>query len=514
MLIMQHITRAFLRTSLIVVLLAMALPLPQPIHAQDGEVTYDAPVEGSITANAFEQQWTLTTQGTDRIRVHVERTSGNLIPDVKIFDSNGNEVRRSSGAGLTHAVAQIDDIRLPSPGSFTILVLRDKGDAGATTGSYRLTVTPLGLGADHPNNAALTGPILFDTPVTGSIHATQWQANYTLDAEAGDAVALSARRVSGTLAPEVALFDNNGQELRRGYANDTDESAAFNPVDLPYTGQYTVIVQRTRGMDGDTTGDFELTAMLQGAGEDSVRLANVEPRILSQYNTPVMGEITNALWRQDWQFRTEAADTITIHVQRMPAYTPDTTNNLVPNVLLLDSNGDELRRTYISAAGDAATIEHFTVPEAGLYTIRVARDQNKDGPTTGTYELTVFLDGSGEGSPFLADTEGVVDVGTPVTGSLTNARWMHVYTFSGEEGQEFTFTATRTDGTLVPNLDIRDSNGQSLRYRYPAPTLDQAITEGFRLPYSGEYQIVVLRDRHQDGVTTGCYELLIAPIVE
>lgn len=513
---MQHFTRTFLRASLIIVLLAVALPLPQPhaTRAQGPELLYNTPVEGSITDAALEQDWTLTTQGADRIHIEVERLDGNLMPDVWIFDSNGVEVARSYGPEVIGAIAVIDDVDLPAAGTYTIRVTRDRGADGLTSGSYRLTVTPLGLGVDHPNITTIIGPVDYDTPVTGTLTHEEWQHVYTLDGEIGDAVAITAQRINGTLIPEVALVDNNGQEVRRGFAYDAQEIAEFTPVELPYTGQYTVFVYRQQNIDGVTQGDYELTVHLRGAGEESARFAAVEPGTITQYNEPIAGEITHALWRQDWQFRTEAADRITIHVQRVPPHSPDTPNNLRPMVILLDANGDELRRGYVNQAGDGATITEFTVPKAALYTIRVARDREKDGPTTGTYELTVYLDGAGEGSPFLEGVEGAVEAGTPVTGALTNARWMHVYAFTGEADQEFAFTVTRTDGTLIPNLDIRDSNGQSLRYRYAAPTQDMAFEERFRLPYAGEYQIVVLRDRGQDGATTGGYELLITPIAQ
>lgn len=504
---MNKLTRWLTLISLIAATLVLALPLPAPISAQGGEVTYNTPVEGSITDTTFEEAWTLTAQGADRIRIRVERTGGNLIPDLWLRDDNGGEVARSYGADNSGAVALIDDVDLPFPGAYTIVVTRDRGAEGLTTGGYSLEIIPLGLGDDHPNLNMIPDPILYDEPVTDTISAAHWRHSYTLTGEAGDLVLLNARRLSGTLTPEVALIDNNGRELRRGYPNDTGETTSFNATELPYTGDYTVIVERQRQIDGSTAGDFELLVHLQGAGEDSTQLNDVEPGAIAQYNTPVSGEITDALWRQEWQFRTEAADLITIEVRRSPEYSPETPNNLKPQVTLLNASGDALTTGYVNNAGNMAVIDRRAVSDAGLYTIQVTREREKDGTTTGTYELTVYLEGSGEGSPFLADAEGALEVGTPATGSLTNSRWMHTWTFSGEEGQEFTFTATRTDGTLIPNLDIRDSNGQSLRYRHTEQTLDYAIAERFRLPYTGEYHIVVLRDRDQDGITTGGYEL-------
>jgi hypothetical protein len=208
--------------------IAGAASTPQTALAplqQGSEVTYDTPVQGTVTNDTPSQDWTFTSQSADRIDVRVERTDGNLIPNVTLLDNNGQEITQSYGADYTYAVAEISNFTLPQANTYTIHVERRDAASGTTTGGYSLTVTLLGVGADHPNNTAVVGPIQFDTPVTGEITASHWQYVYTLDAEEGDYISVTSQRVDGTLIPEVSVVDSNGQELTHGYASNTYDSA-------------------------------------------------------------------------------------------------------------------------------------------------------------------------------------------------------------------------------------------------------------------------------------------------
>lgn len=119
-------------------------------------LVYGEPVEGAIDNQAFTQAWPLEAQAADRIRVRVERLDGNLIPDVSLQDLTGNNLSRS-GADDNRAAATIRDYKLPGPGQYQVVVGRDRGETGETSGAYRLTVEVLGLGVEHPNNTSIVG---------------------------------------------------------------------------------------------------------------------------------------------------------------------------------------------------------------------------------------------------------------------------------------------------------------------------------------------------------------------
>ncbi|MBI5957718.1 MAG: hypothetical protein HY866_03215, partial [Chloroflexi bacterium] len=477
-----------------------------------GTVTYDAPVEGAIDDVAFSQDWAFVSEGADRVKVWVERTGGNLVPSVQVIDNLGQVVVESYGPTNTYAAAEIRDYDLPLAAAYTIRVSRQDEESGVTSGAYRLSVIPLGVGAEHPTNATPVGPVQFETPVTGEITNLHWNQIYTLDAEAGDYVSITAQRTSGTLIPLLELRDANGQSLTWGYRQYLDDWAEISSYELGYTGQYQIHVRRDGEIDGDTVGGYSLAVNLLGAAPESARFAAVPPGVIEQYNTPVQGQITNALWYQDWQFRTLAADYVSVTMQRSPAYTLENHNVLKPLVIVLDSAGQELTRGYANYAGDTAVISQLDIPAAGTYTIRAMREGEQTGYSTGAYELTVTLLGTGEDSASLLESMGAVTVGTPATGQIDAVRWMQVWTYSGQEGEMITATLTRTDGTLVPYLEIRDNNGQSLYSAYTDYTYDIAVVEQFRLSYTGDYQIVVMRDSQQRGPTSGGYSLTVETV--
>lgn len=485
---------------------AMSSDSPAEILRQATEpLVYGEPVEGSIDNQAFTQAWALESLAADRIRVRVERMDGNLIPDVSIQDFTGNNLTRS-GADETRATALVRDYKLPGAGQYQIVVGRDRGESGETTGTYRLTVEVLGVGADHPDNTAVVGTMAYDTPLNGEIIPAHWQHVYTLNGDAGDVIRIIASRQSDTLMPRVELQDVNGQSLTTGYADDLGVNAVTNAYELRAAGEYRVLVYRERAIDGDTVGEYELTVRLFGSGENSARLAT-PPNVIEDYGEALQGTITHARWYEDWQFTALAGDLITITVTRLPG----TGDTLRPQVILLGGASQDLRQGYVDSTGAAATIERYKLGAPGTYTVRVTRDRGKSGVTTGQYELRVDLAGSGVGSPALDAVNGPSDIGVPVEGEITHERWADTWTYSGRAEDRLDVTVTRTSGTLAPRIEILDANRQSLRSAQVAITGDTAVLQRYQLPANAEYYIVVSRDRGQDGMTTGTYSLVIQP---
>ena len=499
--------RLVLFATLVIVLLAFssawaqdATPEPTAEATQQSTIlSYGTPVTGTLDDTNFTQNWTLNTASADRVMVTVTRTSGNLIPDVQILDATGNAIADSYGADYTYAAAQIDDYTFPDRGEYTVAVSRDNGEAGSTSGSYTLTVIPLGTADTNPNNQTIIGELQADTPVEGEITATHWQHLYTYTAQAADYIQVIAQRTSGTLYPLVEIRDANGESLRTGY--NANAIADTDSYQLPSAGQYTIAVTRQQDQDGDTLGTYELTLHLVGSGEGSPNLAGTTGDVT--YDTALDGTVTDVQWYQDWQLKSDAGDTITITVER-------TSGDLQPEISLIGGSGQELRHGYNDSTGASATIDRYDLAGPGTYTVRVLRAQGARGESSGAYSLTVTLIGSGEGSPKLDEPVGEITLGTPVAGEITNAMWQNAWTLNATEAGSIDVTVLRTDGTLVPRLSIRDANNQELRSAYYDDSKDRAEITNYQLPSAGTYRIVVIRDSDQDGYTTGKYKLAVS----
>lgn len=474
---------------------------------QSTNLTYNSPIQGAIDNVNFTEIWTLQTASADRLSIRVERTDGNLIPTLDLLDPNSQVLQSSYGADETAAQAIIQNFTLPAGGTFQVQVGRDGGETGVTTGGYTLTVLPLATAEDNPNNTLVIDTIQYDTPVRGELSATQWVSLYTLDAPASDIIQVYVERVSGTLMPEVDVRDVNGSSIGYGYVDNSGTFAETGLITLTSPGQYTIAVLRQRGFTGDTVGGYEVMVRLVGAGEGSPSLQS--PAGAVAYDTPLTGTLSNARWYEDWQLTTDAADNLTITVERPESVEDGVVGNLQPEVILLGGSGQELRRGYLDSDGASAVIERFQLDTKGTYTVRVIRSGDQRGTTSGVYNLMVHLVGTGADSPNLTAVIGTLEKGTAVTGEITPARWENSWTYQATEGEQVDIKVTRADGTLIPMLDIRDSNGQSVRSAYFEASRDRVLLTGYTFPGTGTYQIVVLREREQSGLTTGAYSLEI-----
>ncbi len=471
----------------------------------DKTLTYSVAVNSEITNSTFSEIWTLTTASADRIMVQVERTSGNLLPDVSILNASDQQIAQSYGPDATGAVAEIESFTLPGAGTFKVLVQRAEGGTGLTTGGYSLTVTPRATAVDNPNNAVTLGEVVAGTPTNGELTGTQWYQRYTFNAAGEDVIRITAKRTGGTLFPEVEILDANGTSLRIGYTDyGNGDIAEIESFALPSAGAYTIALTRAQRFTGETTGTYELDVTILGAGESNPMMAVSSGDVV--YDTDLTGNI-GAQWYQDWKLTTTAADVLTLTVTR-------TSGNLQPEVILLGGSGQEVTHGYTSNTGDSATISHYTLPSAGTFTVRVSRAQGKGGFSTGGYSLTVALDGSGDGSPILSESSGAIENTQEQTGTITGKQWANSWDYQGTKAENISITVERSSGTLIPRVDIRDSNGQTLNTGYANASRDGAEITNYTLPGTGAYKIVVYRENGQTGYTEGDYTLTVEPAAQ
>lgn len=497
-----------LRLLVLVLMLSMGLvsvkaqdATPETTASGDTNLVYGVAAQGTITNEAFTQAWTLATASADRVTIRVERTDGNLIPDVSVLDASGTAITGSYGADRTGAVSLINNYTLPAAGTYTVQVGRYGADTGATTGSYTVTVTPLATGEDNPNNTVVLSEVTTDAPVSGEITGSRWLNRYTFNAQGADNIQVSVKRTAGSLIPQVDILDANGASLTTGYSNFDDSSAQIDSYTLSAAGAYSIVVSRYSGFNGDTVGTYDLSVKVLGYGADNPAMQGTAGAIT--YDTDVQGTI-GAQWYQDWTLTAAAGDTISITATR-------TSGSLQPQINLLGGSSQVLIGGYADNTYATANIDHYTLTGPGTYTVRVGRASDQSGETAGDYNLHVTLEGTGADSAALNTPAGAVESGQTVNGTITNAAWTQTWTINGTQGVVVDISVTRTSGTFIPVIEIRDANGQPLRTGYYGDTQDSATIDGYALPGTGEYQIVVYRDGQQNGYTSGDYELTVKP---
>ena len=495
----------FLSTFVLFLVGISAIALAQDTTPQattgDLTLTYSVVASGEITNSSFSQTWMLTSASADRLTVRVERISGNLLPDVSILNATDQQIAQSYGTDRTGAAAQIDNYTLPGAGTYKVLVQRVDGGTGITQGKYSITVTPRATAEDNPNNTVSLGEITAGIPINGELTGTQWYQRYSFNAGGEDVIRVTGKRTGGTLYPEVEILDANGKPLTAGYTDSGNgDIAQINTFTLPQAGAYTIAMSRYQRFNGETTGTYELSVTLLGAGESNPLLAQSKGDVT--YDTALTGDI-GAQWYQDWKLTTTAGDVLTLAATR-------TSGTLQPEVILLGGSGQEVTHGYTSSTGDSASIERYTLAGAGSYVVRVSRAQGKGGFTSGGYSLLVSLMGSGIGSPKLKEVSGAIENGQTQTEIINGERWADTWTYKGTKDQVIDISVERSAGTLIPYVDIQDSNGQVLTTGYPNASRDGAEIKHYTLPGTGDFKIVVYRDGKETGYTTGGYTLKVS----
>lgn len=348
-----------------------------------GAVEYDLPVNGEITPDHWQHIYTLNGQAGDLVRVTAVRQDGTLMPRVELQDIN-EQALANGYADDTGVTAAFNSYELRTEGQYRVLVYRERGIDGDTTGEYALTVTLLGSGE---TSARLTvPPATFDDygdVLQGTITHARWYEEWQFTALAGDLITITVARVPGeenTLKPQVILLGGAAQELRRGSVDSTGAAAAIERYRLSTPGTYTVRVMRDRGKSGTTSGQYELTVNLVGAGQGNPALDPISGAI--ETRVPVEGEVTHARWADTWTYNGVAGEPLDIIVTR-------TSGTLVPRIDILDANRQSLRSAQPAATADMAMFQRYQLPANAEYYIVVTRDRGQDGTTTGSYTLII-----------------------------------------------------------------------------------------------------------------------------
>jgi hypothetical protein len=488
-------------TRWLVVCIAIIVWIALPLHAQDTAttlLTYDTPMQGVISASNATQVWTINALGSDALQIEVVRMDGNLLPRMIVTDENGGSIANAS-ADETGARAVLN-VTMPRAGMYVIEV--ESGD-GESAGRYSLNVMALATGRDHPNNQTTIGDIYAEVPISNALTPSHWEQRYTFVAAGADIIRLYAARMSGTLLPEIRIVNSVGAVIASAAPDETGAQADTGAVRLASAGEYTVILTRAQGFDGRTHGEYVLRLETLGAGRDNATLA-VEAGSL-RYDSPVSGSISGGRWAEDWRLVADAADVISIDVER--AGDGDT---LQPIIILLDENQRELSRALPDASAAQATIARYALPSAGTYTIRVSRVSEQDGSTRGRYQLTARLDGAGAESASLSARPADLTLGVRAQYTLSPQRWRETLTFRLADAQIVTIEVERANGTLMPRLLLLDANGRTIAQGSTSRSRDRAVIEAITLA-AGQYQLVVERDGAQQGYTSGAFSIVVLP---
>lgn len=403
--------------------------------AEGGPMEGGEIVVGELTTDRQRAEFTFEARADDTVTIDLGSEA--FDPLLRLRAPNGREIATDDdgGPGLYARIR----IRLPENGTYTIVVDGNRGFTGnrVISGRYALTLefddaapavvqppapTPTVAVAQPPATGGDTLSITIGDNVTGALTRENQRVLYTFTGRAGEVVTISLE--SDDFDTVVTLLNAAGEEL----ISDDDGGSGLNSLisgfTLPADGQYTIVVDGYRGVQGDREllGTFRLSltagpsvaqatptspppaaatptsppaqATQPPAAATPTPLPTLPPTpVPSEPGRIASGEtVTGALTAQaqtvQYVFTATAGQAVTIALNG---------EGFDPLLRLLDVSGVELAFDDDSGGGLNARISNFILATSGDYTIVVDafRGLSGDRIVLGTFTLTLQITETG-----------------------------------------------------------------------------------------------------------------------
>ncbi len=189
-------------------------------------LSYGVPIDSTISVPAEMDTYTFTADANDQTFLRVKRTSGNLTPDLYVYDASGDAVC----GNYTPGTFTDFDCSIDTSGTYTV-VMDDHGNE--KTGSYTLYLQR----KNNPGNAVA---MAFGQTLDGEIEAVGAFDTYTVLANENDVINISLARTAGDINFWVGVYNPVGERICYNYTSSARLSIS-NCV-ISDSGQHTVLV--------------------------------------------------------------------------------------------------------------------------------------------------------------------------------------------------------------------------------------------------------------------------------
>ncbi len=379
-----------------------------------------------------------------------------------------------------------------------------------------MTVTPA-----LPRAQAQGGMIAYGDVVSGRITTLNYFETWQFSGTKGDRVEILMEG-DGTLDPYLGLLSLATEQV---LAEDDDSGGgtdAYIAITLPSSGDFLIVATRYDLDLGMTEGRYTL-ALTGSGGPTSVsnplttnEPEEIEPGVFYMgdilLDAPVENAINDASYAHIYSLEAEAGTELMVAMVAAGS-TLDSYLFFVDEAFDLLAEDDDSAAEFGGGALDAFI--NLTIPQTGVYYIVATRAGLDEGRTAGTYTLLAGVpeaepepaaqQETAEGLPPGVEFIAEIELGDTMTGTITEASFMHLYIFEGQANDEITITMTGSDGLdaylglFDPADEIIAEDDDSLG------GLDAVIS--LTLPQSGTYLIVATRNGIDMGTTSGDYTL-------
>jgi hypothetical protein len=100
-----------------------------------------------------------------------------------------------------------------------------------------------------------------------------------------------------------------------------------------------------------------------------------------------------------------------------------------------------------------------------------------------------------------------ITYGETLSGSLDDDHYRQLYVFNGRQGEIVTISMITTEGDLDPYISLVDSTGRGVAFSDDDGDGKAALLDSLHLPITGDYFLIATRFGHEQGSTSGNYQL-------
>ena len=376
------------------------LRLNRPCNA--GTLGCGALAAGSFSRPLASSVYTYAAAAGESFTLRMLDYSGALLPDLRVYDPQGNQVAQSTSGNVTGV-----DVAQPAAGTYTVVAM----DASALQAGG-----PFGIELLRTRNACSTASAQGQT-VNGVINGAQPFLSYSIPATNGDALMVRSASLTPGFAAQMDLYDPSGAHL----PSSTFE--ILQPVSA--TGTYTVIVSGSAPL---TTGGYAFSGQFQNnpAATSALQCGGSTTASLSATN----------------QFRyylagANAGDLLRLIFTRISA-------NFSPQIELFDPSGARLtgvsnisRKAKSDGAYLVVVSPSTTASETGSFTVAFQRPNNPCSPTT-------------------------LACGQSTLRQVAIPGQLDTYVFAGTRGGQADIKLASRSGSYFPYAELYDASGNQL----------------------------------------------------
>ncbi|GAB4522472.1 MAG: hypothetical protein OHK0046_35050 [Anaerolineae bacterium] len=356
-----------------------------------------------------------------------------------------------------------------------------------------LLLTLLTLAGVNRAQPESTATLNYGEVITGQIDNTNPSRLYSFEGLRCDFLSVRVRVTNGDLDPVVTILDSSGSAILTRDDSAGDVGVDVEPVAIPRSGRYVIVVGRFGYGLGSTSGSFEL--LVERIGNRSAHGCAL------RYGDEIVNGITDLESRLIFQFRGAQGDLVNIRMERV-------SGDLDPYLTVTDNGGFVLASNDdVLGSGQNAEIQALVIPADGTYYVIATRYGEEAGGSTGNFLLSINeAEGSGLGNSALAAVP--LRINTTIDGEITGSAPTQYYRFEARQNDIINVRMDRASGGALDSyLVIANSALQELAFNDDSNETQNALIENFLIPADGTYYILATRYEREAGTTTGRYTL-------